>query len=308
MRPPLRQRLAAWRSGHRRAAWNSLSRLLGRPFGSTLTVAVLALAIALPLCLLVLVGEVERVSRPLRDSRELAVFLPPSGEQTAAASFAARWQADPRLQAVELRSPDDGLAELRSMRDLGEALAALEHNPLPWVVLLMPRPGVDDHALAAELRGLEGVDYVQHDAAWRDRLNAWLALSRRLVAVLGGLLGVTLLLVVGNTVRLDVRAQAEEIGVLRLLGAEDGFIRRPFLYLGAWYGVAAGLLAGLLVAAVLGALAPAMGSLVDSYGGPWSPPRLSLGSWALALLAAVLLGVLGARLAVGHHLRQAEVA
>jgi cell division transport system permease protein len=299
---------AGWGRAHRAALGVGLRRLGARPLGSLLTVAVLALAIALPLCLGGLVKEADRFSGALRDSRDIAVFLDPALDETAARQLAARWEADPRVATVTVRSPDDGLAELRAQEGLAAALDALEGNPLPWVLLLVPRAGSDDHALAAALRTEAQVDEVQHDAAWRQRLAAWLGLAERLAWITAWLLGAALVLVVGNTVRLELQDQRDSVLTLRLLGATDAYVRRPFLYLGAAFGLAAGLLAVLLTEAASRALAPPLARLIDSYGGSfrlllWSPAEL-----AAVVALAGLLGVLGAWLAAGHHLRQAESA
>lgn len=299
-------RLAGWRRAHRGALADALGRLLGRPFASLLTLAVLALAVAFPLVLGGLVKEAQRFSAGLRESRDVAVFLKPAADQARAGAMAERWRADPRVIEVLLRSPDDGLAELQADAGLAPTLAVLERNPLPWVLLVVPAAAVDDHALVAALRAEDEVDQVLHDAAWRERLAAWLGLARRLAWLAAGLLGAGLVLVVGNTVRLEVQDRSEEILTLRLLGATDRWVRRPFLYLGALYGGLAGLLACALAWLTSSWLTPALGRLIASYGGSfrlvlWSPPEL------LAVVAlAALLGISGAAMAVGHHLRQSE--
>ena len=297
---------AAWRRAHRLALADALGRLGGRPFASLLTLAVLALAVLLPLLLGGLVKEAQRFTAALRESRDIAVFLDPAADAAAAQAAAARWQADPRVQEVILRSPDEGLAELRADRSLAPTLAVLERNPLPWVLLLVPQSGADDHALVAALREEPGVDQLVHDAVWRERLSAWLAMARHLALLAAALLGVGLVLVVGNTVRLEIQDRSEEILTLRLLGATDAWVRRPFLYLGALFGGAAGLLAGALCWLAAAWMAPALGRLLASYGNSfglvlWSPTEL-----LVVALCAALLGMAGATLAVGHHLRQSE--
>jgi cell division transport system permease protein len=114
------------------------------------------------------------------------------------------------------------------------------------------------------------------------------------------------LLVVGNTVRLDIHGRADEIATLRLLGATDGFVRRPFLYLGAWYGALAGVFALLLALAARGALEPAVASLVSSYSGDFALATLRADYALLLLCGSIALGWIGAYLAVGHHLRHVE--
>ena len=100
-----------------------------------------------------------------------------------------------------------------------------DDNPLPHALVVAPAG--DELALAGWLRELPEADLVQHDAQWRQRLDTWLRFGTRVAWVLAALFGLGVLLVVGNTVRLDIQSRRGEIGVLQLLGATDGFIRRP---------------------------------------------------------------------------------
>jgi cell division transport system permease protein len=299
-------RLRALRDAHLYGLLSSLGRIGSRPWATLLTVGVIAIALALPLCLRLLLDELGRLETSLRDPREVALFLDPALDEAGAAALAERLRADQRIAAVERRSPEQGLAELASVPDLADALAALDHNPLPPVLLASPTAGVDTAALVAELRAIPGVDLVQHDAEWRRRLGAWLALGQRFADVVALLLALGALLVVGNTVRLDIQGRADEIVTLRLLGATDGFVRRPFLYLGSCYGIAAALLAVALALAVRQALAGPVGDLVSTYHGDFALAPLALRHVGVLFSAALALGWLGAYLAVGHHLRHAE--
>ncbi|HLU12908.1 MAG TPA: permease-like cell division protein FtsX [Arenimonas sp.] len=299
----LLSRLRAWREQHLYALVSSLGRLLRRPFATLLTVGVMAVAIALPLGLGLAMANIERFSGSVTESREIGVFLKPDIDVARAESLAEQLRARPDVAAVSVRTPEEGLAEFRAMSDLAGALEVLEENPLPAVLVVQPGDG-DGDALAASLRELPEAEIVQHDALWRQRLSAWLAFGGRVVQVLAVLLGLGVLLVVGNTVRLDIGARREEIAVLQHLGATDGFVRRPFLYLGAWYGLAAGLLALLLLAVAGAFLQGPLAALVASYGAEF---RLAGPGWrgaGLLLAAALGMGWLGAWLATGHHLRQ----
>ena len=150
------------------------------------------------------------------------------------------------------------------------------------------------------------MELVQHDAVWRQRLDAWLHLGERFAQALTALLVLGSLLVVGNTVRLDVQGRAEEIAVIRLLGGTAGFVRRPFLYLGAWYGLAAGSLALAVLALLALALSAPVAALADSYGSGFRVEGFSMLDGLAVVAGAAGLGWLGAFLAVGHHLRQVE--
>lgn len=295
-------RLRAWREQHLYSLVSSLGRLVRRPFATGLTVGVMAIAIALPLGLGLALGNIGRFSGSVSESREIGVFLKADVGEAQAREIATGIGQRPDVAAVTVRTPEQGLEEFRAMSDLAGALDVLEENPLPTVLVVQPTG--DGDTLAADLRELPQADIVQHDAVWRQRLSAWLAFGERVVQVVAVLLGLGVLLVVGNTVRLDIGARSEEIAVLQHLGATDAFVRRPFLYLGAWYGLAAGLLAGavLLVAGAL--MQGRLSALVASYGSQFA---LSGPGWrgSLALLAgAVAMGWLGAWLATGHHLRR----
>jgi cell division transport system permease protein len=298
----LGSRLRAWREQHLYSLVSSLGRLAARPVATGLTVGVMAIALALPLGLGLALGNIERFSGSVTESREIGVFLKHDVTVTQARELAATLGARDDVAGVGVRTPDEGLAEFRAMSDLAGALDVLEDNPLPTVLVVQPKG--DGDALAADLRQLPQADIVQHDAAWRQRLSAWLAFGERVVQVVAVLLGLGVLLVVGNTVRLDIGARSEEIAVLQHLGATDAFVRRPFLYLGAWYGLAAGLLAGLLllVAGIL--MQGRLSALVASYGTQFAISGPGLHGTLLLLAGSATMGWLGAWLATGHHLRR----
>ena len=198
-------------------------------------------------------------------------------------------------------TPEQGLEELRAS-GLDAALAALPDNPLPSVLVVTPR-GVPD-ALVPALESLPETERVIHDAQWRTRLEQWLRFGQHLAWVLAALLGLGGLLVVGSAVRADIQSRREEIGVLQLLGATDGFIRRPFLYLGAAYGLLAGAAAlGLLTAADLALRAP-LASLAGSYGSHFALQGFDPLQAGAVVVGAGLVGWLGAGLVTGHYLRQ----
>src|SRR5690606_33639495 len=231
--------LGTWFDHHLYSLVASLGRVFREPGAALLTVSVMALALALPLGLWLVLGNVERLAGNVERSREISVFLEQDIDAARAVALADELRARANIGAVAHVTPEQGLATLRE----GGALAGIvdavgEDNPLPH--LLVVTPAGDELMVAASLEQLPEAALVQHDVQWRERLDTWLRFGGRVSWVLAVLLGLGALLVVGNTVRLDIQSRREEIGVLQLLGASDGFIRRPFLYLGAWYGLAAG--------------------------------------------------------------------
>jgi cell division transport system permease protein len=302
--PGLLARLVAWRDLHLYSMVSSLGRLMQRPWASLMTVGVMAVALALPLCLALVLGNVERLSGSFREAREVSLFLKPGLEAARIDAVQARVQRLAGTETVTLRTPEEGLEEFRQMADFAGALALLDYNPLPAVLIVTPQPGIDGAALADTLRDLPEADFVQHDAEWRARLAAWLGFGRRITGVAALLLGLGVLLVVGNTVRLDIQGRAEEIQTVQLLGATDGFVRRPFLYLGAWYGALAAVVAIALALGARAALQQPVSDLIASYGSHFELRGLDPLSALAVVAGAVLLGWIGAWLAAGHHLRQ----
>ena len=295
--------MGTWFDHHLYSLVASLGRVFRKPWSALLTVSVMALALALPLGLWLVLGNVERLAGSVERSREVSVFLRQDVDDARARQLAEELRAQDNVAAVEHITPEQGLASLRESGALAGIIDAVgEDNPLPHVLVVAPSG--DELMLAAALEQLPEAELVQHDVQWRERLDAWLRFGGRVSWLLALLLGMGALLVVGNTVRLDIQSRREEIGVLQLLGATDGFIRRPFLYLGAWYGLAAGALAVALLAAAGLALREPVAALAASYGSGFALGGIDL-PWALGVIGgSTVLGWLGAGLVTGHFLRQ----
>ena len=302
MAPGPRSGFGIWLDQHLYSFVSSLGRVLRKPWATLLTVGVMAVAFALPLGLWLALGNVRQFAGNVQQSRQIDVFLKQDVAADRAQSLLRELRGRGDVASAELRTPEQGLAEFRELSGLGEAIDALDANPLPYRLVLTPKQ--DGNALAQVLQHLPEADLVRHDAVWRQRLDGWLRFGERLAWVLAALFGIGALLVVGNTVRLDIQSRREEIGVLQLLGASDGFIRRPFIYLGAWYGIAAGALALGLIAAADVALREPLAALARSYGSRFALGGLDLAHILIVIAAAAAIGWLGAWLVTGHFLRQ----
>ncbi len=306
--PVVRSRtgMRAWREQHLYSLFSSLGRLVARPWATALTLAVMSLAMALPLLFWLLLDNARQLGGSVEDARALSVFLKPDMDAAVVQAFARTVRERTDVAAVEVKTPDQGLAEFRGQSGFADALKVLHYNPLPAVLIVTPRSdalAVDAApALVAELQRDPAVDLVQYDAQWRQRLNAILALTARVAMVLAGLLGMAALLVVGNTVRLDIQGRSDEIAVMQLLGANDGFVRRPFLYTGFWYGAFAGVLSLVLIGIVEWALAAPLAQLAASYEHRFDVHGLALADMGIVLGAGALLGWLGAWLAASRHI------
>lgn len=303
-----RHPFSSWREHHGWSALASLRRLAAKPVGSLLTVAVMGLALVLPLTFYLLLSNVQLLGAALGRDQVINVFLNTDQVAGNAQLLARQIRQYEGLASVTVKSPQQGLDELSKMQGFSEALHALDDNPLPFVLVVQPRAGISADAarrLVEDLRAMHGVDTVQDNSSWRQRLDALLDVGRRVALILAALFALAVLLVVGNTVRMDIASRAEEIAVLKLVGASRAFVRRPYLYAGIWYGLFSGALAVALALAVQWALAMPVAKLSQVYAGKLEvsglPPWLLLG----APLAAACLGWLGARLVSAWLLRKA---
>jgi cell division transport system permease protein len=297
--------LGVWVTRHAQNAIGALGTLSRNPVATALTVTVIGIALALPAALGVLVQSGRSLAGGWADVRDFSVYLVPGVALDRAESLAGQLRSYPGVASVRLIPADAAAAELGKDPGFAGAMAALESNPLPHTLVVRPRKAVDDaalEALGAEVRKAPGVDLVKLDLKWVERLNAVLDFLRRLGLMIGGLLIAAVVIVVGNTIRLDIQNRSAEIEVAKLLGATDAFVRRPFLYLGLWYGVLGGLVAVLILLAGLWALGGPVTRLAGLYGSSFELGGASSSSVVAVLAGGILAGWGGAWMAVSRHL------
>ena len=290
--------------------FSSLGALMANRVGTLMTVLVLGIAILLPLGLHITLLNLDRMDLGEAEWGALTVFLEPGTDATAASALRDAVLDDPAVETATLVSPEAGLAEFREASGFGESLDLLVDNPLPWVLTVTP--GVaEPEALEGEVARLgawlterPSVASVTVDQQWLQRLARLLALGHSAVGVLVALFSLAVVVVVSNTIRLDVATRADEIEVLSLVGANDGFIRQPFLYSGFWYGLLGGLVALVLANLALVFLDVPFQRLLNTYGQSVHLLGPGLKQLGVLLLGSGVLGWLGAFIAVQRHLRR----
>ena len=304
--------LSGWLERHLQTFLASLGRLVRAPFGTLLTMGVIGIALALPATLELVVANARVAASGWQSALDLSVYLKPKLPEREGAQLAERISARADVASARFVSAAEGLADFRRWSGLGAALDALQDNPLPATIVVRPRrvDGAADagavEALAAQLRALPGVDQVQLDTEWVRRFGAILDALRRAVALVAGLLALAVLMIVGNTVRLDIDARRAEIEVVKLVGGSDGFVRRPFLYGGFWYGLGGAALGWLLVQGLVVLLEGPVGRIAAAYGSRYELHGLD-GAKSVAMLAAgAVLGWVGAFVSATRHLRAIE--
>ncbi len=297
----------AWTAGHGQSALSSLGRLARRPIATFITTLVIAIALSLPLALYIMLDNAHRAVRAVDHGVQLTAFLRHDLDEARAAAVAATLRGWNTVESVRIVSRSEALAEYQRITGFDDVLTVFEgQNPLPDSLAVTPRGARPERAVLIALRArmlaLVEVDSVQLDLEWVDRLVAILGTLRRVVQVLFGMLGLGVLLIVGNTIRLGIENRREEIGIIRLFGATDAFIRRPFLYAGLWYGLTGGALACAVAASAIQLTAGPVERLAALYSSDIELIGLQTSSALVVVVAGGLLGLAGAWVAVSREL------
>lgn len=302
--------MTRWFERHLQTMVGSLGRLWQQPFAALLTVLVIGIALALPACLHVLVQNVRAASGGWNNALDVSVYMKQSASLDDARSTADRVKKRRDVAEVTVVPADDALAEFRRNSGFGEALDALKDNPLPHALIVRPAEAFRDsghvETLTAELRLLPGVDVVQLDTEWVSRFNAILDVVRRVVFLAAALFALGILVIVGNTIRLDIENRRGEIEVTKLVGGSDAFVRRPFLYNGVWYGLGGGAIAWLIVTAVILMLGDPVQRIAGLYGSGFALHGLDAESSLVLVAGGALLGWLGSFIVATRELRGIE--
>ncbi len=298
----------SWVRNHSEVSRSSLKRLLATPLATFMTVAVLAIALTLPGFLFSALSNLQQLTQGWEGETRLSLYLQPTLSSEEADRFSRTLLLRDDIAAIDYISAEQGLLEFKRYSGFGEVMEALKENPLPAVVMLIPKAQAakDLGLLRASFEAMPEVQEAILDLEWLQRLDAILAVAKRTVFVLGLLLGVAVLLVVGNTIKMSIESRRDEIIVSKLVGATDAWVRRPFLYTGFWYGLAGALLAWLVIQVAWMMLKTPAAELANLYHSQIELHGLGVVGSLLLLAVSLLLGWLGAWLSVRRHLREIE--
>jgi cell division transport system permease protein len=320
---PIKQSaLRAWARSHAYGLLSSLGRFVRQPFNHLLTLGVLALALALPTLGHLTLKNLKHLSSALSQPGDVSLFLKSDVNISQASALQDQVALMPGISGVSMKTPEQALAEFRELTRFTDALDVLDRNPLPFVLVVTIDAGTlkteRAMALVAQLRqirqdwpagvAVQPVEIVQFDQEWLLRLKALMALAEKSVWVFGALLAFTVLLVIGNTIRLEIAGRADEIQIVRLVGASNAFVRRPFLYSGFWFGAVGAGASIVLVTLAIDLLAPSVAALAFSYGSTFQLHGLVWFETLIVMAIGTGLGWLGALIASATHLRKSESA
>ena len=309
-RPPLITRIRAYFRDHVRSIFFSLGKLYRQPFASVLTILMIAIALALPACLYVVLNNIQNISSGWEDAGQISVFLKLNTSEQQATELKKEFSKLDGVESVTFISAAQALNEFKQRSEFGGLLDGLDTNPLPPTFVITPTADSKEtdalNQLTTALQKNNRVDHVQLDMQWLQRLQAILKITKRTVIIIAVMLCLSVLLVVGNSIRLDIENRRSEIEVTKLIGGTNAFIQRPFLYGGTWYGLLGGLLALFFVITVLGILKQPVLELTTLYSSNFKLQFPSFGESISLLLLSVGLGLFGAWLAVSRRISKIE--
>ena len=298
---------------HQSTLTESFMRLVNYPLASVMTVMVIDIALSLPGGLYVLLKNVQSVTSQWEQQSVITLYLFPNLEDTQALALSHRLSAQEDIASVEYISKEEGLRYFERSSGYEQILSALPENPLPIVLRVIPKQAVDIttlsslQALRDQLAAQKEVDYAELDAQWLQRLANILSFGQRFVYALSVLLVVAVLLIVGNTIRMAVESRRDEVLVMKLVGATDAYIRRPFLYMGFWFGVLGGFFASLCILLLSWWVSAPAERLIDLYQSGFQLQSFNADEIVLCLTISAFVGVFGAWIAVNRHIATIEL-
>ncbi len=302
--------LTAYSARHAQALLGSTGRLARTPLATLLTGLVIGLALALPLSLKLFVTNASTATGGFANAVDVSVYFKLDVPIEKVQQLASNARSRRDVAKVTVIPAEEALQEFREHSGFGTAIEALEDNPLPHVLHIQPAAGASAMASLEPLRryftAWPEVDMVQIDSEWVLRFNAILEVLRRVVFLTAVLLGLGVLAIIGNTIRLEILNRRAEIEVIKLVGGSNGFVRRPFLYTGILYGAVGALLAWGVVSIAVSLLQEPVSTLAGLYGSRFAlsgPTHEDIGA---LVGAGVFLGWMGAWISAARHLRKIE--
>lgn len=289
----------------------SLGELLRYPLASMMTMAVLGLSLTLPATLYVVVKNTESLGADWQNAAEITLFLRKDLTQQEVDTVHKRLSLSSAIESVRWIDKQQALSEFKEQSGFGDALAALQQNPLPDVLIVTPvaaqRSAAAARQLLSQLQQEREVAEARLDLDWLTRLEAILAVIRHGLSALALLLCVAVVLIVGNTIRLNINSKRDEIMVMKLVGATDAYIQRPFLYTGIWYGLVGGVIAWVATALIIWWISGTVAHVSELYQSQFRIEGLNFIEMMVLWLVAIGLGLLGSYLAVRKHVRTIEM-
>ncbi len=297
-----------WLAQHWLAIIFTLKQFILTPFASMFSIFVIGIAFSLPVGTYMLLDNIQSFSKQTADTPQFSLFLELNASKSEIETIKQHLEQHPQVISFQFIPKQQALQQLMQVGTSGHAINSLTHNPLPdafTVTTQHASPKVLEQ-LYETMQKWPNIEYVQFDSVWTKRLDAILELGRFVTILLATLLSTALIMVIFNTIRLQILTKRDEIEVSKLIGATDNFVRRPFLYFGAIQGFLGGITALAIVTFSILTINKELVFLFDLYSISFQLQHLSIEDNLSLLLFPTWLGWLGARLSVASYLWQIE--
>ncbi len=308
-RPATSNKLAAYFLHHMQSLVFSLGKIYQAPTTTIMTVAVIGITLSLPGGFYLFLKNIDALAGDFRSSTQITLYLDINLSEKDARSFETRLTSSPNVNDTQFVSKQDSLEAFRQTSGFGKSIDTLASNPLPHTIIVEPVASADTFAVKNLLNLLQSfpqVEIAKLDTEWLERLYTILEIAKRSVAIITVLFAFAVLLIIGNTIRLDIQNRYQEIIVTKLIGATNAFIRRPFLYGGLWYGLLGGVISWLIVEIGYMAISGPLNRLNLLYQADLDLITFTFQDFIILISSSTLLGLTGSWIAVARHLNQIE--
>jgi len=307
--PRLSNKISAWLLHHIQSMLFSLGKLYKSPASTLMTIAVIAITLSLPSSFYLFLKNIKDLSGDIRSSTQITLYLKKNISKNQALTLKKELLSFATISSITFLSKEDALIEFKKSSGLSSSISHLKNNPLPHTLIVQPVSTADTltiKTLLSKLNAHKSVNSAKLDTEWINRLFSILTIIERAIIIITLLFGFAVLLIVGNTIRLDIQNRAKEITVIKLVGATDAYIRRPFLYGGIWYGLLGGLLSWIIVILSALLLSGPVQNLSLLYQTKFEIMSFTFSEFVLLVLTSTTLGLLGSWIAVAKHLNDIE--
>ena len=306
--PAATNRVSAYLLHHFKSMLFSLNKIYQAPTTTIMTVAVIGITLSLPGGFYLFLKNIDAISGDFRSSSQISLYLDLDISEKLARKLEKQIASMDGVVSTRFYSREQSLEEFSQNSGFGKSIETLSSNPLPHTIIVEPDEA-DTFTIRGLLKSLQAmpeVDIAKLDTEWLERLYTIIEIAKRSVIIITVLFAFAVLLIIGNTIRLDIQNRYQEIVVTKLIGATDAFIRRPFLYGGIWYGLLGGIISWLIVEIGYLAISGPLERLNLLYQSELDLITFSFHDFIILITSSTLLGLTGSWIAVARHLNQIE--
>lgn len=295
-----------WTEVHQDAYQRSIRMLLTQPLSTLMTITMIAVTLMLAILSWIGTYQISVLGKDWQQTEVISLYLHPALSEAEQQVCLQKVQALADIESATLTTATEGLEWLKQQEGMQEIVQYLPSNPLPAVIRVVPGAQLKTPAAVQDLfqtlKSFNEVAQAKFDSDWIERLYTGLKFLNHALQLLMVLCVASVIMVIGNTLRLLIHNRYDDIRVLQLVGAPHKYIMRPFLYASIWYGFLAALLAIIFVDALLCLLRMGLNQWADMYAMQWHIPLLPV-VWILSIvLMAIGLSWTGARLTLKYYI------